>query len=68
MGCFESSIEENNDLTPEMEKYLSDFKLTCYNLHDEKLRTSQFEFIIEDFSRKFDKTISIETLYAYYNC
>lgn len=68
MGCVESEVKENESLTPEMEKFLSGFKLGCYNLQDEGLRASQFEFIVEEFTRKFDKSIGVDTLHEYYDC
>ena len=74
MGCSESVIAENetisneSDLNDKMEEFLSNFKLNCYKLKDSELTVSQFNFISEEFERVFDKRISRNVLYDYYNC
>ena len=74
MGCYESVIVENNnierkeDLNDKMEEFLSNFKLNCYKLKDYELTVSQFNFISDEFERVFNKRISRNVLYDYYNC
>ena len=71
MGCCCSkhynSEESLKQLTKEQEKFLSSHKLNIHLSNSDELRASTFNLIEEEFEKMFNRKISSEELYKFYN-